>query len=357
LPPGIALSASGLLSGTPTQIGGFLFTVAVTDSSGGTGPYTLSQQMGIIVTPPGFSYDATTQILTITGTAAANKFDYSQASTQDAAGNIQTTSTYTLNGVALSVPDALLNAVDVTAQGNNNTAILVTNDTYIGIDGLRHETYESVNLFPGSSQLFKYTASGSFSTVNITGFLTIYAYVGYNDTGKTGSLPDVATGSLPGPYIFVTAGSYCYLTGPDQYYEISGAANVYGYTTSSSDQAWHYDTAGLDAFVSSGYAYSYMSGTDAGQSFFNEAVGFQVTYAIATHGQSYAYLIDSPGNDVFVGYARYSYLSGGDALANCFNVAEGFVLVFGESFVGGTDYAYNYDPSHNILNSRWILLT
>ena len=31
------------------------------------------------------------------------------------------------------------------------------------------------------------------------------------------------------------------------------------------------------------------------------------------------------------------------------SVAEGFALVYGESFVGGTDYAYNYSPSHNIL--------
>jgi hypothetical protein len=123
------------------------------------------------------------------------------------------------------------------------------------------------------------------------------------------------------------------------------------------DQAWHYDTAAMDSFVASGNTFSYMSGTDNGQSFFNEAVGFQVTYAVATHGQSYAYLLDSPGNDVFVGYAPYSYMSGSDDTGALFNVAEGFALVYGESFVGGTDFAYNYSPSHNILNSRWILLT
>jgi hypothetical protein len=50
-------------------------------------------------------------------------------------------------------------------------------------------------------------------------------------------------------------------------------------------------------------------------------------------------------------------MSGGDALANCFNVAEGFMLVYAESFVGGADYAYNYDPNHNILGGAWIMLT
>jgi hypothetical protein len=89
-----------------------------------------------------------------------------------------------------------------------------------------------------------------------------------------------------------------------------------------------------------------MSGADSnGQSFFNVAVGFQVSYGIATHGNAIAYLIDSPGNDVFVGHASYSYLSG----AGVFNVAESFNMVYAESFVGGTDFAYLYDPTHNII--------
>jgi hypothetical protein len=115
----------------------------------------------------------------------------------------------------------------------------------------------------------------------------------------------------------------------------------------------------MDSFVASGDAYSYMSGTDNSQSFFNEAVGFSVVYAIATHGQSIAYLLDSPGNDVFAGYAAYSYMSGNDPNTgrSFLNVAEGFALVYAESFNGGTDYAYNYAPSHNILNNHWILLT
>jgi len=37
-------------------------------------------------------------------------------------------------------------------------------------------------------------------------------------------------------------------------------------------------------------------------------------------------------------------------------VAEGFALVFGQSFQGGMDFAYNRDPSHNVLGGNWILL-
>jgi hypothetical protein len=100
-----------------------------------------------------------------------------------------------------------------------------------------------------------------------------------------------------------------------------------------------------------------MSGTDAGQSFFNVAVGFGVNYGIATHGRSIAYLIDSPGNDTFFGSTALSYLSGTTAGQSLFNEAEGFALVNGESFVGGMDFAYNFDPNHNLLAGKWILLT
>jgi hypothetical protein len=347
------------LSGTPTQFGAYVFTVVVTDSSGGTGPYTSGQQLGIIVTPPGFSYDAASKVLTITGTASnGNDFELSQASTLDGPGVLHTTTTLTLfslstfTGDTISVPDFLLAGINVTAQGPNpNAATLITNDTYTGSDGLQHETFETVGLGPSTSHLFKYDAHGGLAmSVQLDGFLTIYAYVGHSDTGGISATPG-------GENIFVTAGAYSYVTGQGQYYEISGARYVYGYSANASDQAWHYDTAALDAFVASGNAFSYMSGTDAGQSFFNVAVGFQVVYGIATHGQSYAYLIDSPGNDVFVGYAPYSYMSGTDSTGSLVNVAEGFLLVYAQSFVDGTDYAYNYDPSHNILNSRWILLT
>jgi hypothetical protein len=212
----------------------------------------------------------------------------------------------------------------------------------------------------GGGTLDRVDTSGSLhELLQLTGFQTIYAYLRPADSGQL-----VGTNGVPA--IFVTAGSYSYVTaGNGTYFSsiagifnaVNTPASVYAYAANPADQVWHYDTAAMDSFVAAGNAYSYMSGTDNGHAFFNEAVDFQVTYAIATHVQSYPYLIDSPGNDVFVGYAPYSYLSGSDNAGSLFNVAEGFVLVYAESFVGGTDYAYNYSPSHNILNSRWILLT
>jgi hypothetical protein len=39
-----------------------------------------------------------------------------------------------------------------------------------------------------------------------------------------------------------------------------------------------------------------------------------------------------------------------------FNVAERFLLVYAQSFVGGTDYAYDYAATRNILGRNWIRL-
>ena len=189
----------------------------------------------------------------------------------------------------------------------------------------------------------------------LNNFPTSYAYVGRADSGEL-----MATTGHEN--VFVSAGSYSYITDflgmgvGHEFHLISGSPNIYGYSVNSTDQAWHYDTAALDSFVSSGRAFSYMSGTDAGQSFFNVAVGFGVNYGIATHGLSFAYMIDSPGNDTFFGTAPLSYLSGTTGGQSLFNEAEGFALVFGQSFNGGTDFAYNFDPTHNILGGNWIML-
>ena len=49
LPTGLTLSSAGVLSGTPTALGTFNFTVTATDSSGGSGPFTGSQAYSITI--------------------------------------------------------------------------------------------------------------------------------------------------------------------------------------------------------------------------------------------------------------------------------------------------------------------
>jgi hypothetical protein len=56
LPPGLALSNTGTLSGTATASGTFSFAVQVTDSSVGTGPYTQTQDFTLTVQAPNITF-------------------------------------------------------------------------------------------------------------------------------------------------------------------------------------------------------------------------------------------------------------------------------------------------------------
>lgn len=49
LPSGLTLTTGGVLSGTPTIVGSYNFTVMVTDSSSGTGPFTASRAYSLMV--------------------------------------------------------------------------------------------------------------------------------------------------------------------------------------------------------------------------------------------------------------------------------------------------------------------
>jgi uncharacterized protein with beta-barrel porin domain len=52
LPPGLTLSSSGEIAGTPTQAGSFSFTIAATESSTGSGPYTVARAYNVTVVLP-----------------------------------------------------------------------------------------------------------------------------------------------------------------------------------------------------------------------------------------------------------------------------------------------------------------
>jgi hypothetical protein len=185
--------------------------------------------------------------------------------------------------------------------------------------------------------------------LTLSGFTKEYALMGHADSGLI-----LGTGGLQN--FFVSAGGYAYMTSGDGFYDISGSQYVYGFANNASDVAYHYDGSAASALVMSGIAYSFMLGTDKGQSFFNEAVGFTTSYGIAQHPrQDTAYFYDSPGNDVFVGSppaapsASYMYIGNATGTYAEFDYAQGFAAVYAYSFVGGTDYAYVYDPVVNTV--------
>jgi hypothetical protein len=199
----------------------------------------------------------------------------------------------------------------------------------------------------GSSGTFERAGAGGSQAVFLqyTGIANPSADMGPDDFGL---LYD-----MPGQNTFVSAGMYSYETGNGYFAYISGTKYVYAYAVNGTgDVAYHYDGSGPSALVASGTAYTFMLGTDQGHSFFNEAVGFKTTYAIAQHaGQDTAFFYDSPGNDVLVGATASTCMYADDAQGSFaeFDYAQGFAQVYAYSFVGGTDYAYNHDPSHNTV--------
>src|SRR5205085_2815663 len=72
-----------------------------------------TQSFTLVVSPAGFAYDPATRNLTITASAAQNNVSMSQSTTQDAAGNLHTTYTFTLDGGTQSFTDAQLAKVSV----------------------------------------------------------------------------------------------------------------------------------------------------------------------------------------------------------------------------------------------------
>jgi RHS repeat-associated protein len=308
---------------------------------------TAAQATTQVTAPGGFAYDPATRTLTITGSAAPSTFTYQQATTQDSAGALHTTFTFTLNGSTAGYPDTALARVVVSATGSGNIANLYTSDTYTGTDGQAHETSEGLIIGAGGyGQLYRTGAdANSVLFLTLQGFPKQYVFAGHADTG-------LIIGTAGPQNFFVSAGAYAYLTAGDGFYYVGGARYVYGFAANRTDVAYHYDGSGPSALVMSGTAYSFMLGTDHGASFFNEAVGFQANYGIAQHpGQDTAIFYDSPQNDVFAGYTGHSYMYSDNADGSFaeFDYAQGFALVYAYSFVGGTDYAYVYDPGVNTV--------
>ena len=90
LPPGLSLSAAGVVSGTPSSGGTFNITATATDSSTGTGPFSGSQSY-VIKVPPGIvTQPASTSIfagltatLSVAGSGAGLSFQWFQGNTGD----------------------------------------------------------------------------------------------------------------------------------------------------------------------------------------------------------------------------------------------------------------------------------
>ena len=204
--------------------------------------------------PSAFSYDATTQTLTITGTPSNDLFQYNQSTTAvNALGGV-TFYTFTMNGETQQYGGELtphIAQVIVNGNGGADTATLTINDGY-QLPNLPQTFYNTsvMILGPGGGRLQHDLNLGDNHTPQPTDFMflnqfrTTYTYL-TNGNKDSAQLTDSTTGSDR----FVTAGTYAYMTdnpnNPTYFQFVSGASNVYGYSTNPGhDSTTHYDAAG-----------------------------------------------------------------------------------------------------------------
>jgi len=328
LPAGLMLSTGGAITGTPTATGAFTFTVQATDSSAAPGPYPGLQTFTLVVTPPGFSYNSTTQVLTITSSSGGNSFTFTQA-----AGGIDS---FVFNGTPFSLPESLLSTVQVNVAGTGNVASFST---------LGEVAPEAIRVGNGGGRVQHLDAQGiPHDFLIATGFQNTSAAVTHADQGFIDSTPGVKN-------VFVGAGIYSYMnTGnnAEDFYYITGAKFVYGYASGPGDFAYQYDGSGPSYYTVSGVADRIMFETDAGVIFQNYAMGFVFNEGIANHpGQDTATFYDSPSNDQFTGFTYYSSMTSANGTFAENDIAVYFAQVYAYSFVGGFDRATVYDANVN----------
>ena len=336
LPAGIAFvdqgNGSALLSGTAGAGTGGVYTLIITAANGDFSAST-SQTFTLTVNPSGFSFNASTSTLTI----SASSFTFTQST--NAGG--YTNYTFNADGTVVTLADTTVAHVVVNGKAPA-TATLITNDTYIGSDGLLHETAEAVTVGNTGGKVQKLDANGNPTDfMALSGFQTEFAVAGPADEGFIVCTPGVSN-------VFVGAGGYAYMNTGASFYYLAGARYVYGYALSTADFAYQYDGSGSTSYVVSGTAYSMMLGTDNGRNFFNEAVGFTFNEGIAQHSwQDVAYFYDSPGSDLFTGYSLYASMRSADGSFAENDIAANFTTVYAYSFVGGADIAAVYDATVN----------
>src|SRR5205823_13824194 len=111
----LALSSGGTISGTPTTVGAYTFTVQATDSTTGVGgPFTGGQSFTLYVA----GYDAATKTLVIVGDNGQNSFTYSQTTPSFGASAPITTHKFSMNGASQSYTDDAVVNVFIDAPGS-----------------------------------------------------------------------------------------------------------------------------------------------------------------------------------------------------------------------------------------------
>ena len=156
LPSGMSLGSTGVLSGTPTGYGEHSFTIAATDTSTGTGPYTGSRSYTLWVTP------SQPSITTVSAANGSVGFDYSQ--TISAGGG---NAPYTFSISSGSLPAGLsLNSNGVLSGTPSAAGLYTFTVTVTDAAGQTAAKSLSVTVYESGCDIIAFSLAGVNGSVN-----------------------------------------------------------------------------------------------------------------------------------------------------------------------------------------------
>ncbi len=228
LPIGVALSSTGVLSGTPISAGNFSFTIVARDSSTGTGPFTGAQAYTLVVAAPAITITpaalpggmaGTAYSQTLTASGGTGPYTYNLAS-----GNLPV-------GVALSSTGTLIGTP--TTAGPFNFTITATDANHFTGSQAYSITIGAPTIAITPATLPGGTAGTAYSqTLTASGGTGSYTF-----SLTSGSLPPgvalssvgalVGTPTTAGPFSFtITATDGNHFTGSQAYTVTIGAPTI-----------------------------------------------------------------------------------------------------------------------------------
>ena len=283
-PPGLALSSSGLLSGTPTEAGTFSFSVTVQDSQSpsatGTGLYTMTIGPGaqsISFIPPATGTAGGSATLTATGGASGNPVVYS-VDPSSGAGVCAVSGT---DGATVSYAAAGTCVIDANQAGNVNYAAAPQVTGTIAVSQMPSFTTDSPPLTATTGQSYSYAfaASGSPTPTYALGAgAPSWLSIGTSSGQVTGTPPTGTTSfsysvtasntagtATAGPFT-VTVSQIPTITSPSTASFALGASGSFTITTTGSPTAAFTESGTLPSgmtFADNGNGTATLSGTPA----------------------------------------------------------------------------------------------
>ena len=186
LPPGMSLSADGTLSGAPTAIGIYIFTVTAQDNTPAPGTLSGTQIYTLTVDPAPLTITANNLSMTYGGTVPTLTVSYAGFVNGDGPGSLTTQPVLTTTASSFSTPGTypinfLLGAIDLNYTISYNAGTLTVGNAVL-----------TITADPAGSVYGAALVSGSSLTVSYSGF------VNGDGPGSLTTQPTVANTTAPG---------------------------------------------------------------------------------------------------------------------------------------------------------------